>query len=94
MLEHPVSPTTHTVELAQLEQLDEAIRAPGAPRITPADLGLTGGPSGAVLTDVSYDGPPEYPYIHGSFDGRLVDLHTSALRELSRRLHLHHVWGV
>jgi hypothetical protein len=93
MHEHPLSPTTRTVELSQLEQLDAAIRLPGAPRITPADLGLDADPSDGVLTDVSYDGPPEYPYIQGTFGGRRVDLHTAALRELSRRLHLHHTWG-
>jgi hypothetical protein len=97
MPEHPLSPTTRTVELAQLEQLNEALAAPGAPRVTAADLGLAEGPAGvapgAVLVGVSFEGPPEYPYIRGSFDGRRVDLHTPALRELSRRLHLHHTWG-
>jgi hypothetical protein len=97
MSEHLLSPTTRTVELAQLEQLNEALAAPGAPRVTSADLGLAQNPAGPapglVLVGVSYEGPPDYPYIHGDFDGRRVDLHTPALRELSRRLHLHHTWG-
>ena len=113
MLEHPLSPSTRTVEQAQLAELAAALTAPSAPRFTAQDLGLlddaytagepVGGlPPGAVLARLSWDGPPGYPYVHGHFtagsgsqgEAHRVDLHTSALRELSHRLHLHHAWGV
>jgi hypothetical protein len=107
MPEHSLSSSTRTVELAQLNQINEVLAAPEAPRVTAAELGLTqdptrpscGVPAGAVLIHLSFDGPPEYPYIHGRFTasesgGALtVEMHTPALRELSHRLHLHHSWG-
>jgi hypothetical protein len=98
MREPSRSPATRTVELTQLRQLNEALQAPGAVRVTAADLGFADATSGvapgAVLTGVSFEGPPEYPYIHGRFGDQTLDLHTPALRELSRRLRLHHTWGV
>lgn len=114
MLERPLAPTTHTVELAQLAELEAALTAPGARRFTAADLGVAGGATGgagtlppnAVLTRISWDGPPEYPYIHGIFGGagaagtgakgggQRIELHTAALHELSHGLRLHHRWGV
>jgi hypothetical protein len=59
-------------------------------------------PEAAVLVKVCADGPPEYPYIHAHFaipgsaeqDPLPVALHTDALRPLSRRLELHHRWGL
>lgn len=58
-------------------------------------------PGQADLERVGYDGPPEFPYIHAEFrpdrsEAALVrvDLHTDALRKLSRRLHVREVWGV
>ncbi len=107
--------TTHTVEMAQIEELNDHLsdRDP-ADTISATDLDLVGVavlagavadhnglPAQAVLESVCYDGPPEFPYIHGHFrpdpaePGTLtVDLHTHALRELSHRLHLREVWGV
>jgi hypothetical protein len=69
--------------------------------ITAGDLGLPGEtvPDTAVLVALRWDGPPEYPYIHGRFStggpDQLVnaDLHTPALREISARLGLRQVWG-
>jgi hypothetical protein len=57
-------------------------------------------PDDAVLARLCWDGCPEYPYVHGHFrdasaadDSRVVDLHTPALRALSRRLGLRQQWG-
>jgi hypothetical protein len=116
MLDHPLPPTTHTVEMAQLSEINDRLTAArNAPAITAEDLGLsglsglsdqarpvTGGlPASAVLVRLAWDGPPEYPYIHGHFAsaaGRnaalVVELHTAALHELSRLVGLHHRWGV
>lgn len=111
MIERSLSPSTRTVELVQLAEVDAALHAPAAPAVTAGELGLlddaytagepVGGlPANAVLARVSWDGPPGYPYVHGHFaagpgqgEAYRVDLHTSALRELSHRLHLHHSWG-
>ena len=88
--------TTHTVEMAQLRELNARLRE-HTPEITAADLGLGAGP--AVLERLCWDGPPEFPYVHAHFTattpsaGRIVDLHTGALRELSRRLGVRHRWG-
>lgn len=112
---HAVPRTTHTVEMTQIAELNAHLtsRDPTAP-ITAADLGLTGAvmlsgddaahnglPAQAVLERLSFDGPPQFPFIHAVFrrdPGQhgvvTVDLHTRALRELSRRLHLREVWGV
>ncbi len=55
-------------------------------------------PDSALLVRLSYDGPPEYPYIHGHFrsDGKIVraELHTAALQALAHHLHLQQLWGV
>lgn len=105
---HRLDPTTHTVEMTQLADLNErlAAQANGAV-VTAADLGLEGArprapapplAGSAALLRVCWDGAPEFPYIHGDFGSArlpvLVDLHTAALRELSHLLHARHVWGV
>jgi len=58
-------------------------------------------PATAVLVRLCWTGPPECPYIHGHFaaeqsgaDSLVVDLHTNALRTLSRELHLRQDWGL
>lgn len=106
---HRLSPSTHTLEMAQLAELEERLGA--GPPPTAADLGLEGAPvhgrpghrlvAGAVLTQVVWAGAPAFPDVHAVFaegpggPGRLVvDLHTPALRALSSRLGLRHVWGV
>jgi hypothetical protein len=107
---HPTT-TTHTVEMQQISELNHCLALRPAHVITAGDLGLAnvsvtskrvagGLPSSARIVRVCWDGPPEYPYLHGHFaaegsqDSSLhVDLHTAALRELSHRLHLHHTWG-
>jgi hypothetical protein len=110
---HPLSPTTHTVELDQIAALNAALRAraPGS-SITAADLGLAGMPllaadparrtlaADAVPDHLCFDGDPEYPYVYAHFRTGtskkatdVVDLHTHAIRELTRLLHLRGLWG-
>lgn len=111
---HSLDPTTHTVELDQLRELDAALGESPADHLITADLlGMTGAhvkqgvsqpatvgtlPASAVLLRLSYDGPPEYPYIHGHFSGSggegVAELHTAALQALARQLHLNQRWGV
>ena len=57
-------------------------------------------PGESYLTGLSFDGPPEFPYVHGHFRTDLsdqisltADLHTEALRKLSHLLGLQHIWG-
>jgi len=109
---HQLSGTTHTVELEQLAELIDGLaeRDPSE-AISASLLGLQGAeltsgdaggrlPAEAVLARLSFEGPPEYPYVHGHFrsspgdEGSLtVDLHTDALRRLSHLLHCQHTWG-
>jgi hypothetical protein len=101
--------TTHTLELAQLAELNARLDGHGV-RITASELGLEGArnldaemdgglPASAVLVRLCWDGPPDYPYVHGHFaladqsQSGFVDLHTNALNELSRRLGVHQQWG-
>ncbi|WP_375431844.1 hypothetical protein [uncultured Friedmanniella sp.] len=105
---HRVDPTTHTVEMDQIAELNELLRQYRPDTITAADLDLAGAATApaptsplsatAVLVELRWDGSPAYPYIHGAFGSgtgaRTVLLHTHALRELSHRLHAHHIWGV
>jgi hypothetical protein len=110
---HPLSPTTHTLEMDQITALNAALlaRAPES-SINAADLGLAGTPllgavgagptlaAEAVPDHLCFDGDPEYPYIYAHFRhgtsgtaGDVVALHTHAIRELSRLLHLRGLWG-
>jgi hypothetical protein len=110
---HPLSPTTHTVEMDQITALNAALgaRAPGT-SITAADLGLAGTPildaapagstlaAEAVADHLCFDGDPEFPYVYAHFRNGtsrsatdVVDLHTHAIRELTRLLHLRGLWG-
>ncbi len=79
------------------------------PAITAEDLTLTGVqvwphasgplPAEAVLLRICWDGDPEFPDLHGHFatpqqGDRVVDLHTAALRTISRRLDTRQRWGI
>ena len=111
---HQVPSTTHTVEMEQIAELSIGLRERDPSQAISASLlGLQGVqlPSGsddehsrlprdAVLVRVSFDGPPDFPYVHAHFrthtedQGSLrADLHTDALRKLSHLPHLQHVWG-
>jgi hypothetical protein len=121
---HPLARTTHTVEMAQIDDLNQRLarRSPERP-IMAADLDLAGAPllrevdflhdwegvvaeTGATLPvdakliEIGWEGPPEFPYLHGRFqsgisgeDDLLVDLHTHALRLLAGLLNVHQIWG-
>jgi hypothetical protein len=114
MQHHQLPSTTHTVEMAQIAELNgglregersQAIRASllglqGVESSSASDDDHSGLPGDAFLVSVSFDGPPEFPYVHARFrtdpsdHGSLtVDLHTDALRKLSHLLNLQHVWG-
>jgi hypothetical protein len=107
---HHISVTTHTPELAQVRELNAALRAPDATSVTVGEIGLTGQrsdgrrgtpsgplPAGLVLSALTSEGPPDFPYIHGHFGPagaeRTVTLHTEALRRLSAHFGLRHRWG-
>ena len=112
---HQVSSTTHTVEMAQIAEINNGLRErESAHAIRASLLGMQGVklspgnddnddntlPGEAFLTGLSFDGPPEFPYVHGHFRTDLsdhvsltVDLHTDALRKLSHLLGLQHIWG-
>ena len=57
-----------------------------------------GGPAAtALLVRLTYEGPPEYPYIHGHFvaaEDCVAELHTAALQALAQHLHLKQRWGL
>jgi len=106
---HPLSAGTHTVEMAQIADLNVRLTQVAGP--TAAQLGLDGAPvrsgsaaslpGAAVLVAVHWAGAPAFPDVHGIFaDGQgspghlVVDLHTAALRALSHQLGLRQGWGV
>ena len=107
---HPLDRTTHTIEMTQIDQINERLEHQV---VTAADVGaggsvllsgrIAGGvlPGSAVLIRIDWDGDPSFPYIHGQFaehvGGRVlwrVDVHTSFLKALDRALALHQAWGV
>jgi len=111
---HQIPSTTHTVEMEQMAELSSGLRnrdptqpinasalgLQGAELISGSDDDASGLSGDAVLERVSFDGPPEFPYVHAHFrsasddeDALKVDLHTDALRDLSHLLHLQHIWG-
>jgi hypothetical protein len=106
---HGLPATTHTVEMAQITDLNRRLSNAVSPVITAQELdmaaaGLVGGSSTldgrAVLVRLSWEGSPEFPTVHGHFKetgtGQVVtaELHTHALKEMSRRLHLQQRWGI
>jgi hypothetical protein len=99
--------TVDMSQIAELNR--RLITPPHGLPVTAADLGLDGAQvrgrqhltlaGSAHLLRVRWDGAPEFPDIHGCFSGSpgahdlVVDLHTDALRKLSKHLHARHVWG-
>lgn len=101
--------TTHTIEMAQIEEINAKLRPPCGVVITASELPLEIQPGdrrvpvmpSALLTSVSWSGSPSFPDIFAYFSApgseeslRCVRLHTAALREISHRLNFHHAWGV
>jgi hypothetical protein len=75
-----LSNTTHTVEVSQVNELNDQLTQQAAAPIHAADLqlcdpaltdnllsGSSPLPASAVLVRVSWAGAPQYPYIHGHF---------------------------
>jgi hypothetical protein len=77
---HQLSSTTHTVEMAQIAELNGGLReSKRAQAISASLLGLQGVeassgseddhslPGDAFLVGISFDGPPAFPYVHAQF---------------------------
>jgi hypothetical protein len=111
MSHHPLDPTSHTIEMQQVDELNARLAEQQAPTITSGDLGLTGavvhGSGGQslsgheVVMKVTWRGTPDFPDVYAGFGAQGTAgpstemlLHTAELRELSRRLHLSHHWGL
>lgn len=100
MHEHALAPTTHTVELRQVKELNAAL-ATGRRRVTAGSVGVHAQiEAGSPLRHLESEGPPSYPYIYGVFDSTdprgvtRVELHTANLRAISQQLSLRsHIWG-
>lgn len=104
MARHPsLSRTTHTLEMAQIDELNTRLaqhRAEGRP-ITAADLGLTGATllagrapggtvaSSAVVTGIGWDGDPDFPYLHARFSAGQDEGSEMAGSNHSPRVDLH-----
>ena len=78
MIPSPVPPTTHTLEMAQIDELNaELADRPASSAITADAIGMSGAPldpaedgdlaEAAVLLRVSWQGSPEFPDIYGHF---------------------------
>ena len=78
MIRSSLPRTTHTVDMAQVDELNQRLAERERSReVTAEDLGLAGAqllngapgslPGQAVLVRVDWDGDPEFPYIHGEF---------------------------
>jgi hypothetical protein len=100
MKEHHLAPTTHTAELLQIHEMNDALAS--GHRVTAGSLSVPATvPGDAALRYLEAEGPPSYPYIHGHFslrgtdDTARVELHTAQLRAISDQLSLRsHIWGV
>lgn len=95
--QHPVPRTTHTLNLAQVAEINERLAAPGA-ALPAAAVGLE--PAAAAVAEVVMEGSPTFGYLWarlhagGAEAGRVL-LHSDHLRALSRALHLpNHHWGL
>ena len=109
MISSSVPPTTHTLEMAQVVELNERLKGRTGPTaITAAAIAMTGArlhpaseatlAGDAVLVRVSWQGSPEFPDVYGHFGpGRGPDqalLHTAALDQLARLLGVRQRWGI
>ena len=101
--------TTHTIEMAQINEINAKLRPAFGVVITASELPLEIQPGdrrvpvepSALLTSLAWVGSPSFPDIYAHFSApgteqprRRVRLHTAALKEISHQLHLQHVWGV
>ncbi len=90
MSHHPLDPTSHTIEMEQIAELNAHLADENAPTITSADLGMTGmameGSRGQALSGhevvmkVTWRGLPDFPDIYAGFGARgTTEPATSAL---------------
>jgi len=101
--------TTHTIEMAQINEINAKLRPPSGVVITSSELPLEIQPGdrrvpvepSALLTSLAWVGSPSFPDIYAYFSApgsddsmRCVRLHTAALKEISHRLNCRHAWGV
>lgn len=100
MSDHHLAPTTHTVELDQIQEINAALAA-GRRHVTAGSVGITTRVApDSVLESLDTEGSPSYPYVYGHFHRQAVgevarvELHTPQLRAISRALSLSQVWGV
>jgi hypothetical protein len=101
MRPHTLAPTTHTTELHQVREINDAL-ATGRRRLTAGSIGAPGAvPRDSVLRSLEAEGPPSYPYVYGVFGepgsghAARVELHTKQLRATSEQLSLRsHGWGL
>jgi hypothetical protein len=79
-MNHSLPPTTHTLEMAQVSELNARLADRlGSPPITAGTIGMGGAalhfpaegrlPEAAVLVQLSWEGSPEFPDIYGHFGG-------------------------
>lgn len=109
MIRSSLPKTTHTLEMAQVVELNERLADHhGSAEITAEALGMAGArlhppgaaglAGGAVLVRVSWQGSPEFPDIYGHFGpGRGSSealLHTAALNQLAHALGVRQCWGI
>lgn len=100
MHEHELAPTTHTVELRQVAEINAGL-ASGRRRLTAGSIGVRAGVAAeAVLKSLETEGSPSYPYIYAHFedpdssDPIRLELHTAHLVAISHQLGLRfHIWG-
>lgn len=99
-MHHRLALTTHTAELRQIHEINDALAA--GHRVTAGSVRVPEPvPKHAVLRYLEATGPPSYPYVYGHFshlgtdDTMRVELHTGHLRAISHQLSLRsHIWGV
>jgi hypothetical protein len=105
MIPSHVPPTTHTLEMAQIAELNQRLSShTGLSAITAAAIGMGGVrllpaaagelPDQAVLVRVSWQGSPEFPDIHGHFAGGQVDQPFCAVLHTAALIQLSHQLGV
>jgi len=80
MSHHPLDPTSHTIEMQQIDELNARLAEDNAPTVTSGDLGMTGtamagsggqGLSGhEVVMNVTWRGTPDFPDIYAGFGAR------------------------
>lgn len=95
MGQHAVPPTTHTIELAQIAELNEHLAGSPAALVLET-LRQEGSEAPRPVGRVEFEGSPAFPWVYAVLQdtGERVLLHTADLQALSRGFRLHHHWGL